>query len=552
MKIQTYQSRVRMTDKIASQHLNVQANSAAFEGGGQSIVTIGGAIAAQSKWMDAEQKLVNASEVSKAEDAYEQALVTLENQIANTPAYNANPQAAKAEFKIRSELLKAGVASKIKGRLAKTTFGAKARDMEGTSRLRVMKLARTRLVSESMAETFEKRDKLENELSKLDPKSEAYQKKLDALFGKGNKRGLFDEAVANGYIKAEDRYKYEKRSRGNIQVNHVSQLLTGASALSGTEDDLKTGIAAKQALNIHTGLQNNNWPDLTPDDRQKLSEQSLRLHHALGRSRESLFNQKQSREKKERVERQLNNFTAMSSRFLNADKSPDDQDAQAKRPTLIEIATALETKDITESQKNTLLTFLERKGAIVTDTPYVASLVERIRKSDSKAEIEKYYTEALTNLKRLNYKDIEFLRNIAQQYNANTPRMKRAKIFGSLIDKYTKTSDILDKILPGASQRAGQVKARFDLAILEGIQPRDAFNEAIESFNTDGKVNLRTVPIPTFVPSNPEKTFGGVEIPTRDLATWRSVVLSLSMVPYREYQSTMLVIIEYSLQRVLH
>ena len=210
----------------------------------------------------------------------------------------------------------------------------------------------------------------------------------------------------------------------------------------------------------------------------------------------------------------------MSSRFLNADKSPDDQDAQAKRPTLIEIATALETKDITESQKNTLLTFLERKGAIVTDTPYVASLVERIRKSDSKAEIEKYYTEALTNLKRLNYKDIEFLRNIAQQYNANTPRMKRAKIFGSLIDKYTKTSDILDKILPGASQRAGQVKARFDLAILEGIQPKDAFNEAIESFNTEGKGNLRAIPIPKFLPSYRGEGIGDMDIVNRDLSTW--------------------------------
>ena len=267
-------------------------------------------------------------------------------------------------------------------------------------------------------------------------------------------------------------------------------------------------------------MQNNNWPDLTPDDRQKLSEQSLRLHHALGRSRESLFNQKQAREKKDRDKRQLTNFTAMSSRFLNFQVNPEDADAKAKRPTLIEIATAFEAKDINESQKNHLITFLERKGAIVTDTPYVASLVEKIRKADSKAEIEKYYTEALTNLKRLNYKDIEFLRNIAQQYNSNTPRMKRAKIFGSLIDKYTKTSDILDKILPGASQRAGQVKARFDLAILEGIQPKDAFNEAIESFNTEGKVNLRAIPIPKFLPSYRGEGIGDMDIVNRDLSTW--------------------------------
>ena len=520
MKIQTYQSRVRMTDKIASQPLNVQANSAAFEGAGQSIVTIGGAIAAQSKWMDAEQKLVNASEVSKAEDAYEQELVTLENQIANTPAYNAKPQLAKFYFEQRAKVLKAGVASKITGRLAKTTFGAKARDMEGTSRLRLMKLARTRLVSESMAKIFEDVDTLEKEISKLNPDHPDYQKKLDALYGKGNKKGKFDEAVANGYIKAEDRYKYEKRSRGNVQVNQIGKLLQGATELSGTEGDIKNGTAAKKALEVYRDLESGFAPDLTPDDRQKLSEQALRLYHALDQRRVSLFNQKQAREKKDRVESQLNNFTAMSSRFLNADKSPDDQDAQAKRPTLIEIATALETKDITESQKNTLLTFLERKGAIVTDRPYVASLVEKIRKSDSKAEIEKVYTEALTNLKRLNYTDIEFLRNIAQQYNANTPRMKRAKIFGKLLEGYIKPSGILDKILPGASQRASLVEARFDLAILVGAEPRDAFNEAIESFNTDHQVNLREIPLPRFLPSYPGEGIGDMDIVNRDLSTW--------------------------------
>jgi len=180
----------------------------------------------------------------------------------------------------------------------------------------------------------------------------------------------------------------------------------------------------------------------------------------------------------------------------------------------------LETKDITESQKNTLLTFLERKGAIVTDRPYVASLVEKIRKSDSKAEIEKVYTEALTNLKRLNYTDIEFLRNIAQQYNANTPRMKRAKIFGKLLEGYIKPSGILDKILPGASQRASLVEARFDLAILVGAEPRDAFNEAIESFNTDHQVNLREIPLPRFLPSYPGEGIGDMDIVNRDLSTW--------------------------------
>ena len=54
MKIPTYKSQVKMTDRVAAQRMNVQANSAAFEGPGQAVAALGKQIAAQSSWMEQE------------------------------------------------------------------------------------------------------------------------------------------------------------------------------------------------------------------------------------------------------------------------------------------------------------------------------------------------------------------------------------------------------------------------------------------------------------------------------------------------------------------
>lgn len=528
MKIPTYQNKVRMSDAIASQPLNVQANSGAFEGAGQALVTVGNAIAAQSAWLDTEQKLVNATEVAKAKTAYEAELIKLEDEISKNTVYNSKPKQAQVYFNLRAKQLSLRAAGSITGRKARTTFASEAQALNSTTGLRITKLARTRLVSENITKALEDADTQERKLSKLDPNSKEYKDIYASLYGVKDDKGrilvsgIFDKLEEIGYLSAKDRFTYEKRSKGNVNRNSINQLLLGASELSGSKDDIESGAAGKQAMQVYNDLKNPNlFKDLSVNDRQNFSEQALSLATQLDERRVRLFNTKESNEKKARTKKQLNNFNALSSRFLTAKTNPNDGDAQQKQPTLIEIEKMFINKQISESQKNSAIKMLNQQGSIITDQAFLANLIEKIRKADSKAEIEKVIDEGYKNVTtRLNFENMTSLRQMAEQYNSKTPRMKRAKIFGNLVDDLIKPTGILDKILPGSSQRAAQIKTKFEIAILEGVEPIDAFNEAVKSFDAQNKVNLKAIPPPKFLPNYPIRDALTLEQPNRDISTW--------------------------------
>ena len=183
MKIPTYNNQVKMTDRVAAQRMNVQANSSAFEGPGQAVAALGKQVAAQASWMEQEQKLVNASEVASAKRLYASDLIQLENDIAKDPAYNTNPASAKTRFDTKSKQLFKTRSLKVVGNLAKTTFNTEAENLKSPSRLRTTKLARSRLVSENIVGKLTEASDAEKNLALLDPKSQDYKELLESIIG---------------------------------------------------------------------------------------------------------------------------------------------------------------------------------------------------------------------------------------------------------------------------------------------------------------------------------------------------------------------------------
>ena len=242
MKIPTYNNQVKMTDRVAAQRMNVQANSSAFEGPGQAVAALGKQVAAQASWMEQEQKLVNASEVASAKRLYASDLIQLENDIAKDPAYNTNPASAKTRFDTKSKQLFKTRSLKVAGNLAKTTFNTEAENLKSPSRLRTTKLARSRLVSENIVGKLTEASDAEKNLALLDPKSPDYKELLESIIGakdingKVITPGVFGELARNGSIKAEDQSKYERKFLSNVSRNTVNKLLLGASTNSGSPD----------------------------------------------------------------------------------------------------------------------------------------------------------------------------------------------------------------------------------------------------------------------------------------------------------------------------
>ena len=523
MKIQTYNAKIRRTDKIASQPLNIQANSAAFESVGQGAVSLGNSISSLKKWADTEQKIVNATEVATASRSYKDKLIELEEDIAKTPALNANPKMAKNHFKKQSTLLFAQSRATITGQKAKATFGTDAADQAAISRLRISKLARSRMVSETVAKTLEEVKGIEQELSELNPNTNAYKVAYNKLYGLKNNPGKFDHLESIGYITAENRLKYEQKSRSNIESNQINKIMLGAQSLSGTADDLTNGAAAKQAYQLTQELNDpKKYPNLDVSQRQQFKENALNLAQSLERRRVSQFNQSEKQAKTVKAKFQDENFLGFTERILSARTELNDSDLQKKIPSELEIARSFALKQISNSQKDILIKALNDQGAVVTDQKFLSGLIDRIDAADSKKEIEAIIKKASARTRdKLTFADIRTLRGHAQGVAGSTPRMKRVKIFRQAIINLTKADGIIDKIMPGAGKKGGQVKVAFDMSVLEGVDPKIAFDEAIEAYNTNEKVVLKEIPLPKFLPSyqNLDANKSG-EVFNRDLSTW--------------------------------
>ena len=509
MKIPTYKSQVKMTDRVAAQRMNVQANSAAFEGPGQAVAALGKQIAAQSSWMEQEQKLVNASEVSNAKRLYATDLIQLENDISIDPKYNSNPIEARKQFETKSRSLFKTRSLNVKGNLAKTTFSTEAENLKAPSRLRTTKLARTRLVSENIVEKLSTASEAEKKLAELDPTSKDYKDLLETIIGvkdiHGNiiKPGVFGELALNGSIKAQDQLKYERKFLSGVSRNTVNKLLLGASTVSGSKDDLANGTAGKQAMLVYNQLQNpNQHPNLTATDRTKLSEEALRLATQLDNRRISLFNQQESREKKKRTEKQKTNFNALISRIQKFRQDPRNLKKGEIKVAPIEANQLLENGDISVSQHNAVIKALNDQGAVVSDKDYIASLIRKISEAPDKFVIAKVVNEAYKNVNtRLNYADLTMVRQAGEQYTSKTPRAKLATKLGSLLKTLTATSGVMDRIMPGSGKRGESVYDGYLLQVADGDSPLEAFQEAFESYNTTERIILKEIPLPRFRPN---------------------------------------------------
>jgi hypothetical protein len=83
----------------------------------------------------------------------------------------------------------------------------------------------------------------------------------------------------------------------------------------------------------------------------------------------------------------------------------------------------------------------------------------------------------------------------------NSPETKRANSYSKALTKVLASTDFLDKVLPGAKDRAAFVQIDFEARIADGEDPAVAFTEALEAFRTRGTVKLNSIPRPQFGPA---------------------------------------------------
>ena len=510
MKIPTYRSKVQQTDQIVAQPFNVQVNSGVMEAEGQAVAGFKNNFDAAAQWMVTEQKLENATEVSKGERSFAAELEAIQTKIEANPKFNSKPEKISKEFD-RQALLKRNLISKsVNGSLAKTTFLTNARTTQNTNRLKIKQTARVRLTAESITEKLIESEEIQKKLSDLDPKLNPvdYQIQSEKLFGNPTKniKGIFESLVDLGHLNEKQAYTYIKSAKNKISVQQVEKGLLSANQLSLSVDDMDNGVAAKAVRNVQLRIQNGDYPDLTVQAKQNLLERADKLMSQLVRARNAEQTRVESSAAKNLKTGQSNRYVAFASSIIKANKDPNNREAQTTKPSLGELQIALEQRDITPVHYNNLIQQLNNVDAAVPNRNFYNDTLRKIRVADTKQEIENLVTNAYAQLSPtaatpINREMMTTIEQRAEQFVTKTPEAIATKKFGELLKALTDPSGILDKIMGGSSERAALVMFTFDAQISEnGKTPQEAFRMAIDQFNISDKANLNAIPLPLFPP----------------------------------------------------
>ena len=191
------------------------------------------------------------------------------------------------------------------------------------------------------------------------------------------------------------------------------------------------------------------------------------------------------------------NFATRMSDIIQSRLDPDKEG-----PTRIQLTQDLADGKIDGAAFNKLDAMIQNPGPSESNQDFVTSILTDIRDAKNDDDIKAVIDKATGGLKsQLTFSNYQVLVLAAEAKRPNTPKAKRQASYGKALDKVVASTDFLDKVLPGAKERAAFVKLQFEGAVADGMDPAEAFTEAVEAFRTRGTVSLNAIPRPQFGPA---------------------------------------------------
>ena len=188
--------------------------------------------------------------------------------------------------------------------------------------------------------------------------------------------------------------------------------------------------------------------------------------------------------------------------IISARRSTEGTDS-VEAPTKMQLLNDLQKNKISFQQYQKLETALENRDPIGNTDDAVSGFLKNIREAGSKKEIAviiQKMEESIGSSGTITFDDFEKLEKRAQSAVPNTPGEKRKTLYSAALAKVVGSLDFLDKVIPGAKQRAGDVVLDFENRLADGEDPRQAYLEAVAAFNTRQKIILNSIPRPQFGP----------------------------------------------------
>ncbi len=455
--------------------LSARVNPGAMAAPGQALAQLGNTLQdITSTWLNTELTIRNQQEVAKAK-SYMATKVDEATQAVKTIA---DPKKAEAEY---TRLVKAAQNAVNKGGVeglsfttgsARRSWQSEASTLVSNGAKTVRTTARTLMAETAVANTYEALDQMAKDRANATSQSDQKRIEGDMLFSVQMLQGM-------GQIDPKEAYNLQKKYLGKSD-----QLLVEKQLLAG-EENKNPGIIEE----VYRSIQNPNlYSNLTAEARQNLSERALDLRDSLERKIQADEVRRNIDKDREIKRRQASTFGTFYSQIVDFQ-----QDKTKPEPSLTQIKQQLRLGNLTDNQYEKLIdAFANRNQPTFVDPEIVKGIRERIRDANG-PEALKVIEDDVFNDIRLDIETQDKLKVLINEARERTPKFIQSKQYAEVLKKLGVGEGILDRLLPGAKERFAVINAQYEADIIDGRDPTEAFNSAIDAIRASKDVNIRAI-----------------------------------------------------------
>ncbi len=457
--------------------LSARLNASAMAAPGQAVAQLGNTISnIGQQWLEKEVAIRNQAEVSKAKSHMSSAVETAREMVKTIP----DPLEAERVFNRyvtseRQRVDKGGIEGlSFTTGSGKRTWRAETSAIIANGAKNVRTTARALMAETAVTDSYRTLDKIAVEMSTASTASDRARLESEVRKEAMNLKLM-------GHIGPKDEFNLVKKYLGKADVLQVEAQLLQAEKEDNPE----------AAENVFSAIQSpESYPNLEPEDRQNLSERSLRLANRLESKALATDDRKQRKAKTQLEERQNKRYRTYAAQIQKYRLNSGNE-----RPSLTAIQDDFATGEISDKQRTTLERMLQSSDdPIIVDNIELNNFFKEIRAANSESDLNAIVDRAYGQVGLTQTLDTaERIENRARSQIARTPQAQQEKIFGSVLDQVAQSGGILDSILPGAKEKAAVIRAQFEADIDDGVAVPQAFRNAVDALQQGQRTNLRSL-----------------------------------------------------------
>ena len=460
--------------------LSSSVSPGAMAAPGQALAQLGNTLQdISSTWLNTELTIRNQQEVSKAK-SYMSTKVDEATEAVKTIA---DPKQAEAEY---NRLVKEAQNAVNKGGVeglsfttgsARRTWQAEASTLVSNGAKNVRTTARTLMAETAVASAYQNLDEMAKKRANATSQSDQKRIEGDILFS-------VQMLEAMGHVDPTAAYALQKKYLSKSDQLLVEKQLLGAEVYDNPE----------LAEDVFGNLQDvNQYQNLSAEARQNLSERALQLADRLERKRQAddaRANRENERAIKQRQNKTFSTFLSQISKYKQ------DREKNPELPSQSQILAAFEAGDLRPEQQEKLFLELQTSNEpLVVDQQIVQEYRKQIREASNPDDLDDIIDDAYAD-RRLDGATIQALEAHAEGAKKRTPGFRAYKRYANVLDELATPQGFIETLLPGAKERFAVIKAQFEAAVDEGVDPAVAFNEAMQAVQANRKINAKALVSP--------------------------------------------------------